>query len=402
MSQVPEDWVSTTVGGSADLLTGFPFSSAGFSDAGIRLVRGSNVKRGMLDWTKDISMYWPSDEPRFRAFQLRENDILIAMDGALVGRSHAWIRKSDLPAYLVQRVARLRGTSIAQNLLYQHIRSHRFVQWVDSVKTHTAIPHISSKDIRDFEIYIPPGFQEQDRIGEALSDVDDLIDSLDRLIAKKQHVMVATSQALLSRRRRLPGHEKGWTTSHLGEICEIVSGGTPSSSVAAYWNGDIPWCTPTDITREPGRFLRQTERTISQEGLLKSAAQIVPSGSLLLCTRATIGDVKIAGTPIATNQGFKSLVPGTDVSTEYLYYKILSLKLDLVSKGTGSTFLEVSKRDVGALPVALPPLDEQGAITEVLSDIDDEIDGLVARRDKTVMVKQAMMHELLTGKTRLV
>ena len=127
----------------------------------------------------------------------------------------------------------------------------------------------------------------------------------------------------------------------------------------------------------------------------------MPPGALLLCTRATIGDLKIAAVPIATNQGFKSLIPRNGVSTEFLYYRALALKSEVVTMGTGSTFLEVSRRDVARLAFRLPNGDEQDAIADVLSDADRELDALRSRLRKAKAIKQGMAQELLTGRVRL-
>lgn len=246
-----------------------------------------------------------------------------------------------------------------------------------------------------------PSLDRQREVVAALTSADDLIAALERMIAKKQAIKRGMMQQLLTGKTRLPGYTEPWSTRTMDELAGIVSGGTPRSSVAAYWDGGIAWCTPTDITRQPGRFLRQTERTISREGLERSAAQLLPAGSLLLCTRATIGEVRIATTPIATNQGFKSLVPRRNVSGEFLYYKVLTLKDELSSKGTGSTFLEVSRRDIAALLFEAPASDEQSAIASVLSDVDDELDTLSGRLNKFRSLKQGMVQQLLTGRMRL-
>jgi len=111
--------------------------------------------------------------------------------------------------------------------------------------------------------------------------------------------------------------------------------------------------------------------------------------------------VKIAASIVCTNQGFKSLICSKDVSNEFLYYVILTIKPKLVEKAIGSTFLEISKKDTASLEIALPPLSEQQAIAAVLSDMDTEIAALEQKRDKTSALKQGMMQELLTGKTRL-
>ena len=105
---------------------------------------------------------------------------------------------------------------------------------------------------------------------------------------------------------------------------------------------------------------------------------------------------------MATNQGFKAFVCGPELSQIYLYYKLLTMKPVLLEKSYGSTFLEISTANVVALQVLAPPLPEQHVIATVLADLDDEIDALQARRDKTHAIKQGMMAELLTGRTRLV
>ena len=267
--------------------------------------------------------------------------------------------------------------------------------------TGTAQPKLTKKTCSAIPIPLP-GYEEQRAIAEVLSDVDALIEQLDALIAKKRAVKTATMQRLLTGKQRLPGFSEPWETRRLGEVTKIVNGGTPSSSVDVYWNGDIPWCTPTDITGTSGRYLSETERNITEKGLANSSASLLPEGTLLLCSRATVGEVKIAVTPITTNQGFKSLICGPDVSNEFLYYILLTMKSELEELSSGSTFLELSKRSAALLEITLPPIQEQKAIAQILSDMDAEIEALEARRGKTQRLKQGMMQELLTGRTRLV
>lgn len=192
-----------------------------------------------------------------------------------------------------------------------------------------------------------------------------------------------------------------WEAVTLREIADIRNGATPSTQVAAYWNGSIPWCIPTDITSKAGKYLLETERSITAEGLKSSAASLLPAGALLLCSRATIGEIKIAASPVSTNQGFKSLVCRDYVSNEFLYYLLITLKSQMLERATGSTFLEISKRDVASIEVRLPPYDEQRAIVEALSDVDGLLEALEALIAKKRNIKQAAMQQLLTGKTRL-
>ncbi len=185
-------------------------------------------------------------------------------------------------------------------------------------------------------------------------------------------------------------------------MAQVVNGGTPSTSEPSYWDGGIAWCTPTDITSTAGKYLTATARTISDDGLRSCSAQLLPAGALLLCTRATIGELKIAAVDLCTNQGFKSLIVDDGTDSEFLYYLLLTMKSQMVERATGSTFLELSKRDTDGLSLLLPSFQEQRAIAEVLCSLDAELTALEARRDKTKLLKQGMMQELLTGRTRLV
>ena len=265
----------------------------------------------------------------------------------------------------------------------------------------TGVPQLTAPQVAQYPLPVPPE-SEQRSIAEALSDVDRLHAALESLIAKKRTVKRAAMQRLLTGKTRLPGFIGAWETTTLGDIAEIYSGATPNTQISAYWNGRIPWCTPTDITAMQGKYLRATERSVTVEGLASCAARLLPVGTLLLCSRATIGEIKIAVSPICTNQGFKSLVCKTDVSNEFLYYLLLTLKPQLTERAIGSTFLEISKSDVASLTLRIPTHSEQHAIADILSDMDDEITALEHRRDKTLAIKQGMIQQLLTGRVRLV
>ena len=192
-----------------------------------------------------------------------------------------------------------------------------------------------------------------------------------------------------------------WEAVRIGDVAEIKNGATPSTGIAANWNGSIPWCTPTDITNTPGKYLTGTARSITQQGLGACGASLLPAGALLLCSRATIGEIKIASAPVCTNQGFKSLVCTDRVHSEFLYYLVLALKPRLIRQAIGSTFLEVGKRALASMQVQVPPLREQRAIAEALSDVDGLIESLEALIAKKRAVKTAAMQQLLTGRTRL-
>ena len=189
---------------------------------------------------------------------------------------------------------------------------------------------------------------------------------------------------------------EGWRDLPLSDLATIVGGGTPSRRQPAYWDGDVPWATPTDVTGLSGRVISETAASITNEGLARSSATLLPPNSLLMTTRATIGACAVNRAAMATNQGFQNLVPKQSTSVEFLYYLIQYHKRRLERLAAGSTFLEVSKGAIRRFQVAAPPLPEQRKIAAILSSLDDAIEKTQAVIDQVQVVKRGLMQELLT------
>lgn len=192
-----------------------------------------------------------------------------------------------------------------------------------------------------------------------------------------------------------------WEIKYLSDFGKIQSGGTPSTTMAEYWGGNIAWCTPSDITSTPTKYINVTERTITEAGLNNSAATVMPAGSILLCTRATIGELKINSIPMATNQGFKNITVNNSGNAEFLYYLLQTKKSRMLDLAIGSTFLEISKTALSKIPLQIPMRDEQNKIADALSDMDNLVVVLEKQIAKKKAIKQGTMQELLTGKRRL-
>jgi len=175
-----------------------------------------------------------------------------------------------------------------------------------------------------------------------------------------------------------------WKEYKISDIADVIGGGTPSTSNSSYWNGNIPWLTPRDLTGYTKVYISKGERNITVEGLRNSSARLLPKGTVLLTSRAPIGYVAIAKNEITTNQGFKSLVLKEDYAdNEFIYYWIKNNIDYLQSIGTGTTFAEISGRVVKDIEISLPPLSEQKSIAAVLSSLDDKID-LLHRQNATL------------------
>jgi len=174
-----------------------------------------------------------------------------------------------------------------------------------------------------------------------------------------------------------------WPLVAIGDISEVVGGSTPSTKDPENFNGDIPWLTPKDLSGFHDRYVIRGERNLSSKGLASCSARLLPPGTVLLTTRAPIGYVAIAGSEIATNQGFRSLVLRDGVCPEFVYYCLKANKTELERHASGSTFREISGSSLKQIRIPLPEESKQRAIAHILGTLDDKIE-LNRRMNRTL------------------
>jgi type I restriction enzyme S subunit len=173
----------------------------------------------------------------------------------------------------------------------------------------------------------------------------------------------------------------------LGEVCKVISGSTPKREIAEYWGGSIPWVTPKEISRLTSRYLSDAAEKITEAGFRSCSTAMLPAGSLLLSSRAPIGLLAINKIPVCTNQGFKSLIPGAEVSVEYLYYVLKANVNALQARGNGATFKELAKPAVENFEIPLPPLNDQVRIAHLLG----KVEGLIAQRKQQLQQVEELL-----------
>ena len=211
---------------------------------------------------------------------------------------------------------------------------------------------------------------------------------------------VINSKAVVERSRNYKQTEVGWIpedweVKKLGQLAKVAGGGTPKTTISKYWNGNINWFTPTEVGYH--KYLIKSKSKITLEGFQNSSAQIHPKGTILLTSRAGIGDLGILTEEASTNQGFQSLIVNQECDNEYMYYLLTTLKPILLSRASGSTFLEISPSKVKEVTTSIPPtLTEQRAIATALSDVDTMLTSLEQLISKKQAIKQGAMQELLT------
>lgn len=188
----------------------------------------------------------------------------------------------------------------------------------------------------------------------------------------------------------------GWDRVKLREVAEVYSGATPKTSDPSYWNGDIDWVTPRDLSSLNERSILYSERRITRKGLESCSATLVAPNSIIMSSRAPIGYLAINKVPVATNQGCKNISPKPNLNVDYLYY-YLTHNIDSVKRlGAGSTFAEVGKSAVESVEILLPPLTEQKRIAEILSTVDEEIQKTDAIISVTEKLKRGLMQQFFT------
>ena len=262
----------------------------------------------------------------------------------------------------------------------------------------SAQPGLSVKKLLELEYPIPQNKEEQTAIAEALSDIDSLISSLQKLIEKKKAIKQGAMQELLTGKKRLPGFSGEWKKYKVGEIGVVVTGSTPPRSNRNLWGGNFPWVSACDFI---GKYISSSYEHVTSEG--KNYCRILPAESVLVTCIASIGLNGIAAIPLATNQQINAIVCNNDFYNEIVYYSLVYNKEKLKLMAGQTAVPIISKQQFEEFEILLPRnVLEQKAIAKVLSDMDCEIEQLEKKLAKYQQIKQGMMQELLTGRIRLV
>jgi type I restriction enzyme S subunit len=263
---------------------------------------------------------------------------------------------------------------------------------------------LNGKTLKNIEVTLPERLKEQQAIASALSDFDEHIDNLTELIEKKKAIRDGALEDLVSGRTRLDGFNGEWIESTIEDSTkEIITGGTPSTTVDKYWGGSIPWLASTEIHQ---KIITRATKNITNIGLNNSSAKMAPKDSVLI---ALAGQGKTRGTaaflayPMALNQSLAALVAADETDSKFLYYLIENMYLELreLSSGDGGRG-GLNKTLIKNINIRLPrEIKEQHAIAEVLTAMDEEIESLKIEKEKMIQIKEGAMDDLLTGRVRL-
>jgi type I restriction enzyme S subunit len=428
------EWPSVRLGEHAELLTGFPFKSADYvaTDHAVRLLRGDNIGQGRLRW--EDAKRWPVERcDELRDYLLQEGDVVLAMDRPWIpaGLKFANVRAGDHPALLVQRVARLRPKpGLTAKFLHYVIASPDFTRYIQNVTTGTAVPHISAAQIREYKFKLPD-LLTQTSCGELLMALDDRI----ALLRETNATLEAIAQALFKSwfvdfdpvRAKSQGQPpagmdeataalfpdsfeesslglvpKGWSVQPVGDAVECVGGATPDTKDPSYWSPEEhAWTTPKDLSGLPAPVLLSTERRLSTKGLAKIGSGLLPAGTLLMSSRAPIGYLAIAQVPVAINQGYIAMLPGSLLPPLYMLFWCQQNMEGIKARANGSTFMEISKKAFRPIPALVPSSPVIDAFLAVASPLFSRLVSNEQQTQTLATLRDTLLPRLISGQLRL-
>ncbi|MDO8869525.1 MAG: restriction endonuclease subunit S [Methanobacteriaceae archaeon] len=427
---IPKEWELVSLGNFITHKKGFAFKSQWFKDFGNPVVKVKDLTSDSIDMEHCVFLDIEKSK-EFDDVKLDENDILIATVGSwptnpesVVGKVVKVPKKSS-GAFLNQNAVRIRTKNnelLNQIYTFYRLKNKDFQNYLISGAQGSANQaSITLNDIFGFEFYLPP-IKEQENIAKLFYSIDKKIE----INQKMNQTLEEIGQAIFKYffvHFEFPNEEgkpykssggemvdselgkipKGWEVQEIGTIIETTGGGTPSTKKEEYWkNGDIQWFSPRDITANRQMFISNSEKRINSLGLEKSSARLFQPYSLMMTSRATVGELSINTIKASTNQGFITCIPNERLSTFYLYYWIKMNKEYIISLASGSTFREISKSTFRSLKVVIPDGNVLKSYDSLLEPIFNQIQTLQSQNENLSQIRDSLLPKIMSGKIRVI
>ncbi|WP_295432530.1 restriction endonuclease subunit S [uncultured Thiodictyon sp.] len=415
-----DNWPTVQLGDVTDLLTGFPFKSERYTEdfSDPQLLRGDNVAQGVLRW--ENAKRWPSNATNeVTQYWLMEDDVILAMDRPWIeaGLKYAAIRKSDLPALLVQRVTRLRGSATLNTSYLKYvIGSRAFTEYVLAIQTGTAVPHISGGQIKRFQFRLPP-IETQLDIAQILGALDDKIElnrrinetleAMARALFKDWFVDFGPTRAkqegmepyltpelwsLFPERLDVKGTPEGWDFATVGQLFTLTMGQSPPGSTYNDAGNGLPFFQGrTDFG------FRYPERRI----FCSAPARIAEAEDTLVSVRAPVGDINLAWEKCCIGRGVAALRHPKGYRS-FTYHTAWALQLQLQQyEHTGTVFGAINKKQFESLSICSPSQELLASFEDVVSPLDDRVKGNIIESRTLAQVRDLLLPKLMSGEIRV-
>ena len=408
--EIPEEWEVTTLKENSYVTDGSHLTPVKIRK-GFPMATVENLKYSSID----IDSCYNISEEDFKQLTKNNckpeiNDVLFTKDGT-VGKSFVFTQNIDV--VLLSSIAILRPfENLDSYFLHYLFHSEAMTKFVAKFLGGTAIKRIVLKHLEIFYFPLPP-LPEQQKITTILSNVDNLIESTEKVITHSKKVKNGLMQKLLTRGighvtfKKVPwlfGKEieipEEWENVNVEYVADkLLSGGTPSTMITEYWDGDIPWTKGAILTTNN---TTKGEKFISELGLKNSSTSIISKDNLLVVSRVSIGNISINKIDVAINQDITAVILNKTIClTDFLYWNLLQTINILVSFSQGTTIQGFTRKDLSSHKVLLPSLPEQQKIATILSNIDSKITSQEQYKEKLQKLKKSLMQKLLLGEVRV-
>lgn len=382
------------LGDHVEIITGNPFKSSGYTNStdGVRLLRGDNVVQGKIRW--DDAKYWPAgDVSPYGQFGLREGDVVLAMDRPWIeaGLKYAKIRRDDVPSLLVQRVACLRAApNLEQEFLTYLVGSPDFASYVLGIQTGTAVPHISGKQIQDFQFRMPH-MRDQRAISELLGALDDKIAVNDRVAERCRELVTLRYRAAVS---------LGVSSTRIGDVADTYDGthATPEKTLAGPWFLSIS-------SLSGGRLLLSESAHLSEDDFVRWTRRITPrSGDILFSYETRLGEAALMPTGLRACLGRRmALLRPRDVGSRMLLQAFLSSSFQETIKQYavhGATVDRIPLKEFPSWQINLPT-QEADRLESNLAPLDRLAQQHERENQTLAELRDALLPKLVLGEIRV-
>lgn len=347
-------------------------------------------------------------------YLLKKNDFLISNINSITNLGNNAIFDSDRPLYHGMNLLKITPKFVYPKFLYYYFNSGIFRTNMQILcKPAINQASVSASNIKNIKMPFPP-LPEQQAIADYLDDKCAQINNITATINEQIEVLKQYKKSIITEAvtkgldPNSPMKDSGvewigqipetWEVGRIKHYFKMVNGATPTSTISEFWDGEIIWITPADMNDDG--IIKTGKRNITNEGFQSCGTNLVPTGSIIISTRAPIGKINIAQNPLCTNQGCKSLV--SRKNNKYYYYYLISKKHILEFLGRGTTFLELSGFDLNNFNIPVPSSSEQQAIANYLDNKCTKIDAVIADKqaqlETLAAYKKSFIYEYVTGK----
>ena len=367
-----------------------------YVETGHPFITSKNVKDGFINY-EDIQYVSDKDyEEINKRSKVDKNDILMGMIGTI--GNIALVRET--PDFAIKNVALIKDIGdVYYRYLYHCLQSNSAAHQLDENLDGGTQKFIALNKIRELVIPVPSE-HEQHKIGDYMESLDNLITLHQRKYERLKNVKKSMLEKMFPKNGsnipeiRFAGFTDAWEQRKLGELADIVGGGTPSTGVSDYWDGNIDWYAPAEIAEQI--YLTSSQRKITEEGYNHSSAKMLPVGTVLFTSRAGIGKTAILARKGCTNQGFQSIVPHKgELDSYFIFSRTEELKQYGETVGAGSTFVEVSGKQMANMELMMPKtMAEQKTIGQYFANLDRLITLHQHKLEKLQNIKKSMLEKM--------